>query len=188
MNKKLLTIPTLILAGTLAAGFSTKTFADSITGSLGVGVNTTGTSMQVNGSTSAGFSGGSGQMQHMPGVFGTVTAVNGNTITLQSKGFGQNATSTTYTVDASSATVDKDRAASSISNIAVGDNLMVQGTVSGTSVAATTIHDSLVLNGGAHTGTGTSTMPEGNGQPVIGGKVTTLLLLQIVVMFHIRLM
>jgi hypothetical protein len=77
----------------------------------------------------------------MPGVFGTVSAISGDTITLSSKGFGKNATATTYTIDATNATVTKAGAASSVSAIAVGDTLMVQGTVSGDSVTATKIYD-----------------------------------------------
>jgi Domain of unknown function (DUF5666) len=89
-----------------------------------------------------------GTMQRGSGVFGTVTAISGDTITLSSKGFGQNATATTYTVDATNATVMKSGAASSLSAIAVGDTLMVQGTVSGDSVTATKINDGLAMGPG----------------------------------------
>src|ERR1700739_1563294 len=82
-----------------------------------------------------------GMMQRAPGVFGTVSAISGDTITLQSKGFGQNATATTYTVDATNATVTKNGSASSLSSIEGGDTLMVQGTVSGDNVTATKIND-----------------------------------------------
>lgn len=125
--------------------------------------------------------------QRAPGVFGSVTAISGDTITLNSKGFGReasstSATATTYTVDATSATVTKDGAASTVSAIAVGDNLMVQGTVSGTSVTATRISDGLGkgMPGGmpGARGMASSTRPaamaniQGNGEPVIGGSVT----------------
>lgn len=76
------------------------------------------------------------------GVFGTVTAVNGSTITLTGKN------NTTYTVDASTATISKaptsigtQPTTITIANIAIGDTLMVQGTVSGTAVAAKNIMD-----------------------------------------------
>ena len=71
---------------------------------------------------------------HAPGVGGTVTAVNGSTITVT----GKNGTS--YTINAGSATITKDETVS-VSDIAVGDTIMANGTVSGTSVAATSIHD-----------------------------------------------
>ena len=87
-------------------------------------------------------------MQRASGVFGTVSAISGDTITLSSKGFGKDATATTYTVDATNATVMKTGVASSVSAIAVGDTLMVQGTVSGTSVTATKINDGVGMGPG----------------------------------------
>jgi hypothetical protein len=113
------------------------------------------------------------------GVFGSVTAISGTTLTVASKGFGANAAATTYTVDASGATVKKAGAASTFSAIAVGDTVMVQGTVSGTSVTATAVNDNPAR--GARTA---GTMPAGavaptpaitgNGQPVIMGNVTAV--------------
>jgi hypothetical protein len=89
-----------------------------------------------------------------PGVMGTVSAVNGNSITVASKKFTKGAagttptaTTVTYTVDATNSTVTKSGAASTVSAIAVGDTVMVQGTVSGTNVAATSIRDGQFGNG-----------------------------------------
>jgi len=76
-----------------------------------------------------------GFMGHGPqGAFGTVSAVNGNTITLTGKD------GKTYTVDASSASVKK-VVTSSVSDIAVGDTLEVSGTTTGTSITAKSITD-----------------------------------------------
>jgi Domain of unknown function (DUF5666) len=72
------------------------------------------------------------------GQVGKVTAINGTTITMQ-EGPANNLV--TYTVDASSATVMKDGVASTVSAIAVGDKIMVKGTVTGTNVVATSIAD-----------------------------------------------
>ena len=99
-----------------------------------------------------------------PAAMGTVTAISGTTITLSD---AQN--STTYTVDASGATVLKHEAPAagttptpgtkpaettiSVSDIAIGDTLMVEGTANGTTVTATTIHDGLKGMGG-HEGRG----------------------------------
>ena len=105
-------------------------------------------------STGSGFSHGGGRGGARPGVFGTVMAVNGDTITVQSKGFGQNSIQTTYTVDATNATVTKNNAASSVGDIAVGDNIMVQGTVSGTNVTATSIRDGMSGTGNNRNGSG----------------------------------
>ncbi len=83
-----------------------------------------------------------------PVVAGSVTAISGNTITITNK------SNVTYTVDATNAKVEKGNAASAISNVAVGDMIVAQGTVNGNSVTA-----SSVLDQGA-----TPTTPA-NGQP-----------------------
>ena len=141
---------------------------------------------------SGAWGGGSGH--RAPGVFGTVASISGDTITVTSKGFGSNATAKTYTVDATNATVTKAGASSSISAIADGDIIMVQGTVSGTNVTATAIRDGVMggTGGGRFGGPGmrgnvssTSSrgneMPgkeisniTGNGEPVIGGTVASI--------------
>ena len=72
-----------------------------------------------------------------PAATGTVSVINGNTITLT-------ASSTTYSVDASNATFMINKpAGTSVSNtgIQVGDSLTVFGTVSGTNITATRIMD-----------------------------------------------
>lgn len=125
-----------------------------------------------------------------PGVFGTVTAVNGNTITINGRqGFGPTATATTtYTVDATNATVKKNNATSTVSAIAIGDTIFAQGTITGTNVVATTIRDGVMMgargqggpgmNGKGGQGHATSTPPvspfTGNGQPVIAGSVSAI--------------
>ena len=70
-------------------------------------------------------------------VMGTVSAISGNSITLT----GSN--NTTYTVDATSAKFMGGSFGSTqtLSNVQVGDKLMVNGTITGTSVAAKTIND-----------------------------------------------
>ena len=129
----------------------------------------------------------------MPAVIGTVTAVSGNTITVSGRaGFGgfmrgpKPATGTapttsptppaltTFTVDATNATVTKANAASTVANIAVGDMVAVQGTVSGTSVTATTIRDGQFGKGGMGMGTPPVSPITGNGQPVVAGKVVSI--------------
>jgi hypothetical protein len=95
-----------------------------------------------------------GNAKHMPGVGGTVTAVNGNTVTVTG------ADGKTYTIDASAAAITKDETAT-VSNIAVGDTVMADGTVSGTSVAATSIHDGKAPMGGGFGGRGMGGMGRG---------------------------
>ena len=123
-----------------------------------------------------------------PGIMGMVSAKDGTTLTVESRGLGRENATTTYTVDASSATVFKNAATSSLENVSVGDRIVVAGTISGTSVTATTIHDGVGFRAGVRAGEqmekmrakvkGTSTMPQaiikGNGQPVVGGDITAI--------------
>jgi hypothetical protein len=81
-----------------------------------------------------------------PAAFGVVAGVSGTTILLDSK-LPKTAT-TTYTVDASNATIIKGIGKNAtttiaVSDIAVGDRLVVRGTVSGTTITATKIRDGL---------------------------------------------
>ncbi len=131
-----------------------------------------------------------GGMQMKPGVIGTVSGVNGNSITVTGRtGFGPASASTTYTVDATNAMVYKNNATSSVSAIVVGDKVAVQGTVTGTSVAATQIRDGVMGHGGMgmmggqgkEDGTdgrgpgATTTSPiTGNGEPVVAGSVASI--------------
>ncbi len=140
-------------------------------------------SLLATGTAFAAGLGGGWIVGHAPGVFGTVSAINGNSLTVTSKGFGPEATATTYTVDATNATVTKNNAASTLSAIAVNDMVAVSGTVSGSNVTATAIHDGLMMRGGhpgifkgKWTASSTPRAPAitGNGQPVIGGAVTTV--------------
>lgn len=139
---------------------------------------------------------GLGRMNHgapMSGVFGTVSTINGNMITISGRqGFGRaNAsTDTAFTVDASNAAVMKDNATSTVSSIAVGDTIFAQGTINGTSVSATMVRDGQMRGRGPGNGKTIGKMgkPEqegnpaqapfqniqGNGQPVIAGTISTI--------------
>jgi hypothetical protein len=140
---------------------------------------------------------GPGMMK--PGVFGKVTAVNGNIITLSGNSrpmadSNANVKMTPptppvvviYTVDATNATVRKNNATSTVSSVLVGDTLFAQGTVSGTNVTATAIIDGVMgrtggpgMNNGkglsGDKGHATSTPAfVGNGQPVIAGTISAV--------------
>ena len=82
---------------------------------------------------------GMGQGQPMPGIAGKVTAVDvtDNAITVQ----GMRNSTTSYNVDVSGAVIKKNNATTTISSIRFGDTVMVRGTVSGTSVTATSVRD-----------------------------------------------
>ncbi len=100
------------------------------------------------------------------GVTGTVSSISGTTIMVAGKTRPNGAAATTYTVDASSATVIKNGQTSAVSNIAVGDTVMVQGTITGTNVAAKNIRDGVPPQ--------MQSAIQGNGQPVVAGKVTLI--------------
>ncbi len=71
------------------------------------------------------------------GVAGTITALNGPTLTLADKN------NTIYTVDATNAKILKDYASTSIavSEIKIGDHVLVRGSLAGTSIVAKKIFD-----------------------------------------------
>ncbi len=102
---------------------------------------TTVTAESVMAGMKMGKGGPGGRHGKGPGVMGTVSAINGSTVTVT----GMNGTS--YVVEAGSATVQK-MAAGTLSDIAVGDRIGVQGTVSGTTVTATNIIDDLPAQAG----------------------------------------
>lgn len=127
---------------------------------------------------------GSGR-PHMPGVFGTVSAVNGSTLTLESKGRGPDAQSAkTYTVDATNAVVLKNGATSTLSSVAVGDMVSAQGAVNGINVTATKLRDGMGMRGNGNMGRGDGQQHgmgqgggagfSGDGNPVVGGNVTAI--------------
>ncbi len=125
-----------------------------------------------------------------PAIFGTVTGVDGSTITVTQK-LRPNATTSpaVYTVDASTARVFKNGTSSTVADIVQGDTVMVQGTVTDTSVVATVIRDGVGMPGkggfgfngreNSSSGPQTSVIPrtpaiQGNGQPVVGGNITAI--------------
>jgi len=111
----------------------------------------------------------------MPTVVGTVSAINGNSLTVSGKqGFNSTAATTIYTVDATNAKITKNNTTGTISSIVVGDTIAVQGTVNGTSVTATNIRDGLMVGRGKNgVGQGQAQI-QGNGQPIVAGKITAI--------------
>lgn len=109
-----------------------------------------------------------------PAVVGVVRSISGSTLTVTNRGFDRNASSTiTYTVNASNATILKGNATSSLSSVAVGDTVFVQGTLSGTTITATIIRDGMMRGGKGDQGEGNA-LPQGNGQPVVAGTVSSI--------------
>jgi len=110
-----------------------------------------------------------------PGIAGKVTAVNGTTLTVL-----DDRSQTSYTVDLSAAKIMKASgttapAAATASDIAVGDTVMVRGTVSGTSVTATDVMDGIGPMGGrGHGGMGHAPMGQDGNITAINGTTITL--------------
>lgn len=167
MQKKLLVLGAVL--GMVALAGATSTASAAQVGQRGEREGTRGM-----------MGGKMGLVERGVGVVGTVSAINGNTITLQNTMRRGVASTTvgatvTYTVDASSATIYKNSATSSVSNIAVGNRISVQGKVTGTSVVATTIHDGVGMMGrGGWNDDSSGAGFVGNGQPVVAGNITAL--------------
>lgn len=120
-----------------------------------------------------------GDMQRAPGVHGKITAISGNTLTVADERAG-----TTYTVDASAAAVTKATegsapTASTVSALVVGDTVGVEGTVSGTNVAATKIMSGFGgkgfggMRGHGRGASGTVTSVSGNTITIAGDNGTS---------------
>lgn len=121
-----------------------------------------------------------GQMK--PAVLGTVTGINGTTLTVTGHAFGitgqakdlAKAASTTFSVNAASATVFKNNATTTLASIALNDRVLVQGTINGTSVTAVTIHDGYPGQGKIRKPEDVQPPVKGTGQPVVAGTVSAV--------------
>ncbi len=113
-----------------------------------------------------------------PAVVGKVSAINGNILSVVSqKKNEQTATSSiTFIVDATNAKILRGETVIKLSDIAIGDNIVVQGTVTGTNVLATIVRDGKVGNGKNDQGDNNQAMLQiqGNGQPIVAGKVSII--------------
>lgn len=133
MNTKLRTA--LITGGAIIAGLTAGVGAMASAQTL---AGTTTASSTVQGtSTSKTTVSGSKIHGHAPlGGDGIVSSINGNTVVMAEE---SDEGGTSYTIDASGASVTKDGVAAKLSDIQVGAKIFVQGTTTGTSVMATTI-------------------------------------------------
>lgn len=77
----------------------------------------------------------------IPNIIGVVSTVNGNTLIITSKAQKNKKNPTTYTVDATNAKVIKAGTSTSVSNITVGDTVLVKGSIHGSNITATSILD-----------------------------------------------
>ena len=79
-----------------------------------------------------------------PVVIGTVSTVNGTTLIVTPKIKRKNTTPIPYTVDATNAKLMKDGTSTTISNIAIGDTVMIKGKINGAHITATSIRDNQI--------------------------------------------
>lgn len=134
MFKNKIVLP--VLGAMLVAGIGTfaLTYAHSTDAQ-------TTTTTNVSGSTTSNSSQSDHKMRHGMGHAplgndGNITAINGTIITMQEEadeGGG------IYTVDASSASFNKNRNSAQITDFQVGDKIFVQGTISGNNVKASEV-------------------------------------------------
>ncbi len=88
-----------------------------------------------------------------PVIAGSVTTISGETLTVT------NASNVIYTVDVSNSTFVKNGATTTITSILAGDSVIIQGTVNGTSVTASSVIDQ--GSGGHGNGPSTRAPPQG---------------------------
>jgi hypothetical protein len=148
MNKKLLALFGVLALGAGAAGaVALQSHAQSVSGQTAtntvVSSGNTATTSPVdvpespNDPADTANSTGSPAHGHAPlGGDGIVASITGTTLVI---GEESNEGGASYNVDASHATVTNNGVSASISDIKVGDKIFVQGTVTGTNVAATSV-------------------------------------------------
>jgi hypothetical protein len=90
-----------------------------------------GTGTSTNANSAANLVAGNGQ----PIVGGSITAISGNTLTVTNK------SNVTYTVDATNSKFLQGTTVVTISGLKVGDTVVVQGTVNGNNITASTVID-----------------------------------------------
>lgn len=173
MNKKYLSIA---VAATILSSVAVAipVFADT-----GLNANVSVTAKPPMGIMMKGGDGRMGMMK--PAVVGTVSAVNGNIITVSGRqGFGTSTPVTNFTVNIANAKILKNNATSTASGIVVGDTVFIQGTVTGTNVTASMVHDGIMNREGMNKDDGKNgqgkipPQMQGNGQPVVAGSITAI--------------
>lgn len=105
------------------------------------------------------------------GTVGTITSINGSVFTLLGR-YGTTTGTTTYSVNATNAIIVKNNATTTISALVVGDRADVVGAVTGTNIVATKVYVGMMK--GWDDKKGTTTPMQGNGMPVVAGKVTAV--------------
>jgi hypothetical protein len=152
----------VVIKNNVASSLSNIIVGDTITvrGTLN-GTSVTATSIR-DGLSRGGIAPGKNKMPNaqiiqgngQPVVGGNVATVSGTALSVTNK------SNVTYTVDVSGAVISKNNATSSASDINVGDRVVVQGTINGTSITASSIIDQGVMAMGTNS---TSTQENNKG-------------------------
>ena len=159
-------LPIAAVALSIGIGFAGITAADT---------NRNTNKMGISGQVRAMF-GGNGKDNGKPVVFGKISAISGNTVTVTQTNL-KDGTVKTYTVDATNAKITKASAGAApatitVAGLAVGDTVAVRGTISGTSVTAVNI-----VSGVPGEGLGRGGMMKGDkehGAKGVSGTVTAV--------------
>ena len=122
---------------------------------------------------------GRGEKRGIQRIWGTVSAVNGTSITVIGRARpnekNTQGASMTYTANATNAKVRKNNSNSSVSSITVGDTVMIQGTLHGTNIVATLIQDGIFVQKNDRLRNQEKMFAiNGDGKPVIGGTVNAV--------------
>ena len=161
----------LVIAGVAVFGIQAASSSSTVTGAIAG-----------NTSTQTGQGPGGGAMPGAMGTIGTITAIDGSTITLSARAGGppgqsSSSTATTVSVTTTDSTTVSSAVAGSLPDIAVGDQISAMGTGSATALTATSVTDNGTNattdiggpGGGGFGGGGQGTPPGGSAGGAAGG-------------------
>ncbi|MCX6721669.1 MAG: hypothetical protein NTY04_00530 [Candidatus Staskawiczbacteria bacterium] len=109
----------------------------------------------------------------LSGTGGTVVSVAGTTITMSRKTTATGKDTTIYKVDASKAKITKNKITASVSDIKVGDIIIVQGKTSGTNIVASRIIDQKIPPTGKAGSSAKSAISNGSSSNSTSQKAST---------------
>ena len=117
-----------------------------------------------------------GQPMRRNVVFGTITSVNGSTLSVTpTQSVGSTSAPTLFTVDASSARIfgGVGNATTTVGSLSVGNTVMIEGVINGTNVTANVVRINNVPPKPKQ-GDALKSILKTSGQPVVLGKVTLI--------------
>lgn len=173
-----------VLKGNTVITLSSIVVGDTITvqGTI-IGANVLATVIR-DGKVNEGDNNGSNEINNdfnkmFPDVVGKVSTISGNILTvISSRDLNKTeaSTTTTFIVDVTNAKLLRGNTVITLSDIVVGDTVIVQGTVNGTNVVATMVRDGKVGNGNGNKNDNNQALLQiqGNGQPIVAGTISAI--------------